>query len=201
MTRSASSRGPTAAAGHRHDRRGTKEAAMARTADRKFEIAKRVERARDRHGLLVEDIFIDPLVLPISTGMDNDRRSALELVEGTKRIAEAFPRCRRPAGWSNVSTGLENRRRDGAEARCCWRSSTQAGMTRRSCTRARSSRSTRSTMSTRMSRAPDLRPARRPAAARVCRRCDRRGLTRCRRDRSVQGCRRRRRLEGETRPT
>ncbi|MFU8829777.1 MAG: homocysteine S-methyltransferase family protein, partial [Phycisphaerales bacterium] len=45
-----------------------KEAAMARTADRKFAIAKRaIERARDQHGLLVEDLFIDPLVLPIST--------------------------------------------------------------------------------------------------------------------------------------
>ncbi|MFB3431232.1 MAG: methionine synthase [Phycisphaerales bacterium] len=85
-----------------------KEAAMARTADRKFEIAKRaIERARDRHGLLVEDIFIDPLVLPISTGMDNDRRSALELVEGTKRIAEAFPEVQLTCGLSNVSFGLK----------------------------------------------------------------------------------------------
>ena len=85
-----------------------KEAAMARTADRKFEIAKRaIERARDRHGLLVEDIFIDPLVLPISTGMDDDRRSALELVEGTKRIAEAFPEVQLTCGLSNVSFGLK----------------------------------------------------------------------------------------------
>lgn len=85
-----------------------KEAAMARTADRKFEIAKRaIERARDRHGLLVEDVFIDPLVLPISTGMDDDRRSALELVEGTKRIAEAFPEVQLTCGLSNVSFGLK----------------------------------------------------------------------------------------------
>jgi len=84
-----------------------KEAAMARTADRKFAIAKRaIERARDQHGLLVEDIFIDPLVLPISTGMDDDRRSAAELVEGTKRIAEAFPEVQITCGLSNVSFGL-----------------------------------------------------------------------------------------------
>jgi 5-methyltetrahydrofolate--homocysteine methyltransferase len=85
-----------------------KEAAMARTADRKFEIAKRaIERARDVHGLEVSDIFIDPLVLPISTGMDDDRRSALELVEGTKRIAEAFPEVQITCGLSNVSFGLK----------------------------------------------------------------------------------------------
>ena len=85
-----------------------KEAAMARTADRKFEIAKRaIERSRDVHGLDVADLFIDPLVLPISTGMDDDRRSALALVEGTRRIAEAFPEVQITCGLSNVSFGLK----------------------------------------------------------------------------------------------
>jgi len=85
-----------------------KEAAMARTADRKFAIAKRaIERAKEKHGLPVEDLFIDPLVLPISTGMAEDRRSALELVEGTRRIAEAFPEVQITCGLSNVSFGLK----------------------------------------------------------------------------------------------
>jgi 5-methyltetrahydrofolate--homocysteine methyltransferase len=85
-----------------------KDQAMARTADRKFEIAKRgIERARDTHGIPESDIFIDPLVLPISTGMDSDRRSALELVEGTKRIAEEFPEVQITCGLSNVSFGLK----------------------------------------------------------------------------------------------
>lgn len=84
------------------------EAAMARTADRKFEIAKRsIERATQVHGLDETDIFIDPLVLPISTGMDDDRRSALALIEGTKRIAEAFPNVQITCGLSNVSFGLK----------------------------------------------------------------------------------------------
>ena len=84
------------------------EAAMARTADRKFSIAKRaIERATTRHGLKVRDLFIDPLVLPISTGMDSDRRSALELIEGTRRIAEAFPDVQLTCGLSNVSFGLK----------------------------------------------------------------------------------------------
>jgi len=84
-----------------------KEAAMARTADRKHAIASRAfERATEVHGLEPEDILFDPLVLPISTGMDADRRSALELIEGTRRIAASFPRCQITCGLSNVSFGL-----------------------------------------------------------------------------------------------
>ncbi len=84
-----------------------REAAMARTAGRKLAIATRaIERAAAVHNLGVEDIFIDPLVLPISTGMEADRRSALELVEGVRRIAAAFPSVQITAGVSNVSFGL-----------------------------------------------------------------------------------------------
>lgn len=83
------------------------ENAMARTADRKLSIATRaIERAVDVHGLLVSDLFIDPLVLPVSTGMDSDRRSASELIDGTRRIHEAFPDVQLTCGLSNVSFGL-----------------------------------------------------------------------------------------------
>lgn len=83
------------------------EAAMARTADRKLSIAGRaIGRATGLHGLEVCDLFIDPLVLPISTGMDADRRSALELIEGTRRIAAEFPGVQLTCGLSNVSFGL-----------------------------------------------------------------------------------------------
>lgn len=82
--------------------------AMARTADRKLEIATRaINRATQVHGLKVSDIFIDPLVLPISTGLDSDRRSALALIDGTRRIAEAFPEVQLTCGLSNVSFGLK----------------------------------------------------------------------------------------------
>jgi len=84
------------------------EAAMARTADRKFSIAERaIKRATEVHGLDQADLFIDPLVLPISTGMDTDRRSAHALIEGTRRIAEAFPDVQITCGLSNVSFGLK----------------------------------------------------------------------------------------------
>ncbi len=84
------------------------EEAMARTADRKFTIAKRgIERATAIHGLAESDLFIDPLVLPISTGLDSDRRSAHALIEGTKRIVKAYPTVQLTCGLSNVSFGLK----------------------------------------------------------------------------------------------
>lgn len=84
------------------------EQAMARTADRKFAITQRaIDRATQVHGLHVSDLFIDPLVLPISTGLDSDRRSAHALVEGTKRISDAYPDVQLTCGLSNVSFGLK----------------------------------------------------------------------------------------------
>ncbi|MEE9212283.1 MAG: methionine synthase [Phycisphaeraceae bacterium] len=82
--------------------------AMARTADRKESIAARMyDLAVNKHGLQPADLFFDPLVLPISTGMDKDRRSGLETIEGTRRIAHKFPECQITCGLSNISFGLK----------------------------------------------------------------------------------------------
>ena len=85
-----------------------KEASMARTADRKLSIAQRAfKRATEVHGLQPADLMFDPLVLPISTGMESDRRSALETIEGVRRISRAMPECQTTVGLSNVSFGLK----------------------------------------------------------------------------------------------
>ncbi len=85
-----------------------KEASMARTAERKLAIAERAHaRATEVHGLSQEDILFDPLVLPISTGMESDRRSGLETIEGVRRIMARFPQCQTTVGLSNVSFGLK----------------------------------------------------------------------------------------------
>ncbi|MFG0259553.1 MAG: vitamin B12 dependent-methionine synthase activation domain-containing protein, partial [Phycisphaerales bacterium JB041] len=82
--------------------------AMARTAERKLAIARRAhERATTVHGLDESDLFFDPLVLPVSTGMEADRRSGLATIEGTRLIAEHLPRCQMTCGVSNVSFGLK----------------------------------------------------------------------------------------------
>ncbi|MCX5658977.1 MAG: methionine synthase [Planctomycetota bacterium] len=84
-----------------------KEEAMARTADRKIAIARRMfDLAVNKHGLSAGNLFFDPLVLPISTGMDKDRRSGLETIEGVRRIATEFPQCQITVGLSNISFGL-----------------------------------------------------------------------------------------------
>jgi 5-methyltetrahydrofolate--homocysteine methyltransferase len=85
-----------------------KEASMARTADRKLAIAQRAyRRAVDVHGMNPADLMFDPLVLPISTGMESDRRSALETIEGVRQITRAMPACQTTVGLSNVSFGLK----------------------------------------------------------------------------------------------
>jgi 5-methyltetrahydrofolate--homocysteine methyltransferase len=84
-----------------------REQSMARTAERKLAIALRgFRRATEVHGLSPADLFLDPLVLPVSTGMESDRRSALETIEGVRRISHELPECQTTVGLSNVSFGL-----------------------------------------------------------------------------------------------
>ena len=82
-------------------------AAMARTADRKLAIATRIRDLAVKNGLRDEDILFDPLVLPISTGIEEDRRNAMETIEGTRRISRELPKCHTVVGLSNVSFGLK----------------------------------------------------------------------------------------------
>ncbi|HVF68922.1 MAG TPA: methionine synthase [Pyrinomonadaceae bacterium] len=83
------------------------EEGMARTAEGKLKIAKRAyEQATKELGLPAHDIFFDPLALPISTGIEEDRRNAAETVEALRRIKAELPGCFTILGVSNVSFGL-----------------------------------------------------------------------------------------------
>src|SRR5437763_1623926 len=83
------------------------EEGMARTADGKFAIAKRAyEQATQKYGVPAEDIFFDSLALPISTGIEEDRRNAAETIEGSRRIKAELPHCYTILGVSNISFGL-----------------------------------------------------------------------------------------------
>src|ERR1041385_2515284 len=80
---------------------------MARTANKKFDIARRAyEQATKEAGLSASDIFFDPLALPISSGIEEDRRNALETIEAIRRIKKELPGCFTILGVSNVSFGL-----------------------------------------------------------------------------------------------
>jgi 5-methyltetrahydrofolate--homocysteine methyltransferase len=83
------------------------EEGMARTAEGKFKIAKRAyEQATNELGFPAHDIFFDPLALPISTGIEEDRRNAAETIEALRRIKSELPGCFTILGVSNVSFGL-----------------------------------------------------------------------------------------------
>jgi 5-methyltetrahydrofolate--homocysteine methyltransferase len=81
--------------------------AMARTAQRKIDIAKRIRNLANKNGLRDEDLMFDPLVLPISTGIEEDRANALATIEGTRLISKELPNCHTVVGLSNVSFGLK----------------------------------------------------------------------------------------------
>ncbi len=83
------------------------EEGMARTADGKLRIAKRAyEQATGELGFTASDIFFDPLALPISTGIEEDRRNAVETIDGIRRIKAELPGCFTILGVSNISFGL-----------------------------------------------------------------------------------------------
>ncbi|MEM6610792.1 MAG: methionine synthase [Cyanobacteria bacterium P01_C01_bin.72] len=79
---------------------------MGRTADKKFAIAKRAYDAAVEYGIPSHEIFFDPLALPVSTGIEEDRENGKATVEATKRIRSELPGCHVLLGVSNVSFGL-----------------------------------------------------------------------------------------------
>jgi 5-methyltetrahydrofolate--homocysteine methyltransferase len=81
---------------------------MAKTADDKVRIARRlVAFACDRHGLPRSDLLIDPLTFTVCTGNADDRRLAIETLDGIARIRAEFPEVQIVLGVSNVSFGLK----------------------------------------------------------------------------------------------
>ncbi len=79
---------------------------MARTADKKFQIAQRAYRDALEFGIPAHEIFYDPLALPISTGIEEDRENGKATIEAIRRIRTELPGCHIILGVSNVSFGL-----------------------------------------------------------------------------------------------
>src|SRR4051795_9789237 len=88
------------------------EVGMAKTADRKLEIAKRiVELACDEHGLDRELLIFDALTFTLTTGDDEWKPSAVETIDGIRRIKAEIPGVKTSLGVSNVSFGVSPRPR------------------------------------------------------------------------------------------
>ena len=79
---------------------------MARTAEKKLSIAKRAYQDSINYGISPKELFYDPLALPISTGIEEDRRNAIETIKSIALIVDELPDVHIVLGISNVSFGL-----------------------------------------------------------------------------------------------
>ena len=79
---------------------------MARNADKKYNIVKRAINRTRECGLSDYELFFDPLALPISTGIEEDRLNAKETITAILKIRENFPDIHIILGISNISFGL-----------------------------------------------------------------------------------------------
>ncbi|MBN1287579.1 MAG: methionine synthase [Anaerolineae bacterium] len=88
------------------------EQGMAKTAARKLEIAKRIyEICVNEYGLPPGALIFDALTFTLATGDPEFARSAIETMEGIRRIKAELPGALASLGVSNVSFGLRGRSR------------------------------------------------------------------------------------------
>ncbi len=83
------------------------EQGMAKTAERKLEIAQRLHHiAVDEHGLQPQDLVFDALTFTLATGDPEYNNSAVDTIQGIRKIKEVLPGVLTSLGVSNVSFGL-----------------------------------------------------------------------------------------------
>jgi 5-methyltetrahydrofolate--homocysteine methyltransferase len=83
------------------------EVGMAKTAQRKVEIAQRIrDLCCEEHGLDPELLIFDCLTFTLTTGDEEWRPSAVETIEGIRRIKAEIPHVKTSLGVSNVSFGV-----------------------------------------------------------------------------------------------
>ncbi len=84
------------------------EEGMAKTAARKVEVARRLhDLYTNKWGLPSCDMMIDVLTFTIATGMEADRKLALETLDAIEALSSELPECGFLLGISNVSFGLK----------------------------------------------------------------------------------------------
>ncbi len=83
------------------------EVGMAKTAERKLEIARRITQyCCEEHGLDADALIFDCLTFTLTTGDPEWRPSAVETIEGIRRIKAEIPGVQTSLGVSNVSFGV-----------------------------------------------------------------------------------------------
>jgi 5-methyltetrahydrofolate--homocysteine methyltransferase len=88
------------------------EKGMAQTADRKAEIAARIVAVAREYGIEPDCLVFDALTFTLATGGEEYRHSAVETLEGIRRIKAATPGVLTTLGVSNVSFGLAKHARE-----------------------------------------------------------------------------------------
>jgi 5-methyltetrahydrofolate--homocysteine methyltransferase len=83
------------------------EEGMAKTAQRKLEVAQRITQlCCEEHGLDPEVLIFDCLTFTLTTGEEEWRPSAVETIEGIRLVKSQIPGVKTSLGVSNVSFGL-----------------------------------------------------------------------------------------------
>ncbi len=83
------------------------EQGMAKTPERKLEVARRiVELACDEHGLDRDALIFDALTFTLTTGDDEWKPSAIATIDGIRAIKKELPGVQTSLGVSNVSFGV-----------------------------------------------------------------------------------------------
>ena len=83
------------------------EQGMAKTADRKLEVARRIhELAVGTYGMHPHDLIFDALTFTLGSGDEEFRRAGIETLEAIRRIKKELPGVHTLLGVSNISFGL-----------------------------------------------------------------------------------------------
>lgn len=83
------------------------ELGMAKTREKKFEIAERIiDLSVNKFGMREEDLIFDTLTFTLGSGDDEFRSAAIETIEAIRMIKKMHPKCRTILGVSNISFGL-----------------------------------------------------------------------------------------------
>ncbi len=83
------------------------EVGMAKTTERKVEIARRIhDICVSEHGLETEMLIFDVLTFTLTTGDEEWRPSAVETIKGIRDVKAALPGVKTSLGVSNVSFGV-----------------------------------------------------------------------------------------------
>ncbi len=81
---------------------------MAKTAERKIAVAKRIfDIVVNRWGLPPDALLFDPLTFTIGSGDEDSRRAGIETLDGIAGIKRELPGVRTLLGLSNISFGLK----------------------------------------------------------------------------------------------